>query len=229
MANKIDLTKLKQEIDKSKKESQAKATPLNNASISPRDAFLHGLVESLHSGRETISTTLVKHVDNKTAEKKQEKARLPISQTAPSLTENVPPVAQPPSTVGVDREAQMYADFEKMKRQTLAESINQYTGQQQTNMPPVVNYNGQQLLTSIPQQQVPTGNINEGVLVESVKEIVNNHLIESLSPILEDTIKGTIIEIFAQERIKEVIEENKEMIKDIVYETIRELQRRKKK
>ena len=70
--------------------------------------------------------------------------------------------------------------------------------------------------------------LNEGYLVENVKKVVSNYLIENLGPIMEESIKSTILELYAVDRIKEVLTENKEMIKTIVYETIRELQAKKK-
>ena len=41
-------------------------------------------------------------------------------------------------------------------------------------------------------------------------------------------MKDVIIEMYAVERIKKVLTENKEIIKSIVYETIRELQAKSK-
>ena len=70
--------------------------------------------------------------------------------------------------------------------------------------------------------------INEGYLVENVKKIVDNYLIDNFGPVVEEAIKSTIIEMFAVERIKEVLTENREMIKTVVYETIKELQAKNK-
>ena len=151
------------------------------------------------------------------------------------LTQNIPQQQVGVVPDGVDREALLYADLEKRKRQTLAESIETVAGQLPNGgIPPVVNYNGQQLLTSLPQQATMQNqmgqpvSINEAALQENVRKLVNNHLVENLSPILEEAIKNTVIEMYAIERIKEVLYENKDLIKKVVYETIRELQKKKK-
>jgi hypothetical protein len=70
--------------------------------------------------------------------------------------------------------------------------------------------------------------LNEAYLIERVQKVVNNYLSENLAPIFEDAIKNTIIEMYAVERIKEVLTENREMIKSLVYETIREIQAKSK-
>jgi hypothetical protein len=57
---------------------------------------------------------------------------------------------------------------------------------------------------------------------------VNNYLIENFGPVVEEAIKSTILEMYAVERIKEVLHENKDLVKTIVYDTIRELQAKSK-
>jgi len=104
--------------------------------------------------------------------------------------------------------------LERKRKQTLAESIENFgkipaIGAPMQNNP---QYAGQ------PMQ------INEAYLTENVKNTVNNYLSENLGPIFEEAIKSTIIEMYAVERIKEVLTENKEMIKTLVYDTIREIQ-----
>ena len=70
--------------------------------------------------------------------------------------------------------------------------------------------------------------LNEQYLGESVKRIVNNYLIENFGPVVEEAIKSTILEMYAVERIKEVLTENKEMIKTIVIDVIKEIQAKSK-
>jgi hypothetical protein len=70
--------------------------------------------------------------------------------------------------------------------------------------------------------------LNEAYLTENVKKIVNNYLVENFGPVVEEAIKSTILEMYAVERIKEVLTENKEMVQKIVYDTIRELQAKSK-
>jgi hypothetical protein len=114
-----------------------------------------------------------------------------------------------------ERDEQLWADIEKRKKQTLAESIEGFNKTTNAPMNNVPTYTGGQP-------------INEGYLIENVKKIVNNYLIENFGPVIDEAIKSTIIEMYAVERIKEVLQENKEIIKTVVYETIRELQAKKK-
>lgn len=226
MAQKVNLDKLKDEIDSRKKGRSA-----DGSGAAPRDVFLHGLLESLEHGHETVSTSLIKTVDNTVAAKKGEKAKLPIAET---VSTPVGQPVQPKVEMSPERDHKLFEDMERMRKQTLADSINAVTGTAPTTpMPATVNYGGQQMLTSLPPTAtpgMPAGGvqINEAALVESVRQIVNNHLVENFGPILEDAIKNTVIEMYAVERIKEVLNENTDLIEKVVYATIRKLQNKKK-
>ena len=127
-----------------------------------------------------------------------------------------------------ERDQQFNTDMSKTT-QTLAESIQGFQGSNVQNQPPMVNYNGQQMLTSKPVNTQQVGaQVDDGTLNESVRKIVNNHLVENFGTVLEEAIKNTVIEMYAVERIKLVLNENKDLIKTVVYETIRELQKKKK-
>jgi len=118
-----------------------------------------------------------------------------------------------------ERDDQMYRDFQS-KNQTLAESMQQYinaptVGAPMRNQPP----------QGYAQQPVQ---INETFINENIKKAVNGYLAESLEPIIQEAFRDTIIEMYAVERIKEVLHENKEMIKGLVIEVIKEIQARNK-
>ena len=225
MAQKVNLDKLKNEIDSRKKER----TPAGSGAA-PRDVFLHGLLESLEHGHETASSSLIKTVGNEASIKKGEKAVLPIRDSVPTPAQT--PVARPqPIQESEERDHKLFEDMEKMRKQTLADSLNAITGNAPTAaMPSTVNYGGQQMLTSLPAGTSAGGvQINEAALTESVRQIVNNHLVENFAPVLEDAIKNTVIEMYAVERIKDVLNENTDLIEKIVYQTIRKLQNKTKK
>jgi len=225
MAQKVNLDKLKNEIDSRKKER----TPAGSGAA-PRDVFLHGLLESLEHGHETASSSLIKTVGNEASIKKGEKAVLPIRDSVPTPAQT--PVARPqPIQESEERDHKLFEDMEKMRKQTLADSLNAITGNAPTAaMPSTVNYGGQQMLTSLPAGTSAGGvQINEAALTESVRLIVNNHLVENFAPVLEDAIKNTVIEMYAVERIKDVLNENTDLIEKIVYQTIRKLQNKTKK
>jgi hypothetical protein len=226
MAQKVNLNKLKEEIDTRKKERNTVSSDLGEkvgVGVAPRDVFLHGLLESVKTGRETAATSLIKTVTNSAAKKKGDKPAHTISEA---------PVHTPNRTVEMspERDEQLFRDLEAKKNQTLAESIENFSGPKNTGAPRggTVNFNGQQFLTEVPagtgvQHAGGQVSINEEVLVNSVKKIVNNHLVENLSPVLEEAIQSTIIEMYAVERIKEVLTENRELLKEVVYEVIREI------
>ncbi len=82
-----------------------------------------------------------------------------------------------------------------------------------------------------PQQKQQYGGglmLNEAVINEAAIKAVNNYLTENLAFVLEGAIKETILDLYATERIKQVINETPEMIETIVVNTIRKIQDRNK-
>jgi hypothetical protein len=228
---KLDLNKLRDEIDKEKQNRIAVPSQFGESvsgrGVAPREEFLHGLVASLQTGKPTPSSNLLKVVENKVAEKHGEVKRHEINEVAPAPVQSRPK----PVDMSPERDEQLFADLEKKRKQTLAESISSFQGSVPTTpSPSTVNYGGQQYLTSMP-ANAPAGapmQLNEAALVENVKNVVNNYLSENLGAVFEEAIKGTIIEMYAVERIKEVLSENRDLIKSVVVETIREIQARNK-
>jgi len=216
MAQNINLNKLKNEIDNRKKEKNMVSSGLGEpvgVGVAPRDVFLNGLLESLQTGRETASSSLVKSVDNKVAVKHGESARLPVKEVA------APEQPRKPIDMSPERDEQLFADLEKKRKQTLAESMSSYIEAPKVGAP---------MSNQPPQQTGAPMQLNEQYLAENVKNIVNGYLTESLGPIFEEAIKGTIIEMYAVERIKEVLHENKDLIRTVVIETIKEIQQKNK-
>lgn len=216
--NKIDLNKLKEEIGGRKRERNMLPSKFGESvgsNVSPRDSFLYGLIESINTGKETASTALMKTVDNQVAVKKGENRKLPINETQYQQPQ---PNGRQPQRINendmYERDEQLFADLERRKNQTLAESINQYTG------------GANQMLNS--NTQYPTGQLNEVYFNENVKKVVNGYLSENFGPIVEEAIKSTILEMYAVERIREVLHENKDLIRTVVIDTIKEIQARNK-
>jgi len=221
MATKPDLNKLRVEIDNRKRERNTVSSPSGDgqdySGVSPRDKFLYELTESLKSGRDNASSNLVKTVNNKAVDKNGGGVKIPLNETPA-------PTHQPerinlgiPMDISPERDELLYRDLENKRKQTLSESMQGYISMPNTGRPMV--------------NQPPTNSsmqLNEAYLTENVKNIVNGYLTENLEPIFEEAIKSTIIEMYAVERIKEVLTENSEMIRTIVYETIREIQKKNK-
>lgn len=232
MAQKVDLNKLKAEIDNRKREKGIIPSNLGEGVVGsgPRDTFLNGLLMSLKTGKSTPSTNLIKVVENTVAEKHGGGTTHIIKEAVPvrQPTNNAHTTNSPQRIdMSPERDEQMFQDLAKKNNQTLAESISNFTGTHGgTPTSPVVDYAGKQYLTSPPQDAVLPQNLNEAALVESVRGMVNTHLSENLGSIFEEAIKNTIIEMYAVERIEEVLHGNKDLIKDVVVETIKEIQAR---
>jgi len=231
MAKKLDLNKLKDEIHKEKQNRNIIPSQLGETvghGVSPRDEFLSGLLAARETGQETPASTLIKVVENKMAEKNGSVKRHVVNETA-TIPQTTPTIDMSP-----DRDEQLYRDLEAKRKQTLAESISKFQNNAPAiTTPPTVNYGGKQFLTSAPTTTptVQTGvpmQINEAALVENVKNVVNGYLSENLNTVFEEAIKGTIIEMYAVERIQEVLNENRDLIKSVVVETIKEIQARSK-
>lgn len=220
MSGKIDINKLKSEIDSRKKEKLNVSERLGESNGSgriPKNTFLNGLLKSLDSGRETSATQRLKLVENAVAVKNGEKARFNVSKTPIETPINVPSKNiqhHDVDDLSQERDYLMYENFNRKKSQTLSDSLANYSNNQQS----VTNENYKK-----PQM------INESYLNETVENIVNRKLSEGLESIVETAMKNVIFNIYSGEKMKETLHENSDLIKKIVYETIRELQDKKKK
>lgn len=231
MANTPDLNKLKSEIQSRKDSRNTVPSQLGESvgvGIAPRDTFLHELNQSLKTGQSTPSINLIKSVENKVAEKNNESPKHIINESPSHRATPSQPVN--PAGYSEDREEKLYRDLEKNRQLTLADSINNANGGGASTGKQNTVFNGQQYLNAPPAgyQQQPQ-QMNEGVLNESVQNIVNGYLTENLGSVFEGAIKDTIIEMYAVERIKSVLDENRDLIKNVVYEAIREIQAKNKK
>lgn len=223
MAKNLDLNKIKDEIDTRKKEKNMVSSKLGESvgsGVAPRDTFLNGLITSLHTGKETPSSSLIKLVENKVAAKHGEVARHSVDEVAvatqPIPQRNIP--QRETVDMSPERDEMLFADLERKRKQTLTESMQGYMGGNAQANQPTPKHN----TTSQPMQ------LNEEYLVENVKKIVDNYLIENFGPIIEEAIKSTILEMYAVERIKEVLTDNREIIKTVVLDTFRELRDKNK-
>jgi hypothetical protein len=222
MIKKPDLNKLQEEISARKKQKNMMSSSLGeNVGVPPKDTFLNGLLEAYRSGRETPSTNLIKKIDIKVAEKKDETPKMSAPRTIPRQVPQHPQAINEIGEVGMmpERDEQMYRDFQS-KNKTLVESIQEYI-----NAPVVGAPMRNQFSQGYVQQPVQ---INEMFINENIKKAVNNYLAESLEPIIQEAFRDTIIEMYSVERIKEVLRENKEMVKGLVIEVIKEIQARNK-
>lgn len=221
MAGKPNLNKLQEEISNRKKQKNGVSSSLGEnvgSGVAPRDVFLHGLMEAYRAGRENASTNLVKTVEVKVAEKKGETPKMSAPRPVERQPQQRPRAINELAEVDMmpERDDLMYRDFETKKNQTLAQSMEQYF-----NVPAV----GAPMRNQPNQQPVQ---LNEAFINENLKKAVNNYLGESLEPIIQEVFRDTIIEMYSVQRIKEVLLENKEILKKVVYEVVKEIQAKAK-
>ncbi|MDA3780824.1 MAG: hypothetical protein PF487_11495 [Bacteroidales bacterium] len=233
--NKLDLNKIKDEIHKEKQSRNTSPSQLSGSvstGVAPRDEFLHGLRESLDKGVATPSSNLIKNVGNKVATKNGESIKHTMTENKPIQPTNPRKSVSEPVNMSPERDEQLFADLENKRKQTLAESIASYTekqgGKQQSSS---VDFNGTQYLTSSP-SATATGQHSSASqprqMNEEVKNVVNDYLSENLGTVFEEAIKSTVIEMYAVERIKDVLSENKDLIGSVVKDVIREIQAKNK-
>jgi hypothetical protein len=210
----IDLSKFKtnlsSEIDRRKTDEKNGVPTTPN--LAPKDSFLFKLKESLDYGRANESVNILKSVDNKLSIAGGELPKFNVVENIP-LEYHEDPIKSNSidGMMSPERDELLFSNFGKITKKPLSES--QYAGNT-----PTQNYK-----QSITKSMIDEGSINEGV-----KGAVNKYLNENLSPVLEEAIRSTVIEMYAVERIKEVLHENKEMIKAVVVEVIREIQSKNK-
>lgn len=213
--NKFNLDGIKQEMEARRTERNSVSEQLGESIANngqTKDGFLDGLLTSFKTGKETHSTKRIKLIENKVDIKEGK---------APKFKENHEELAEINNRVAPkdnimlpdgDRDELMYAKLGEKARgggQSLSESLMDISGS-----------NKKSNLSN--QQNQPTA------LTEGVKNVVNNYLAENFGLIVEESIKNTILEMYAVDRIKQVLFENKALIKGVVLEILRDMKAKQK-
>lgn len=209
--NAVDLSKLREEIDSRKKVNNVGNQ--GSGGKAAKDTFLNELLTSVKTGQESRSTKILKMVEQKAVEKTGDKPT--SSSRGETMVEaigkhsgggNTAPT--PPEYTGdEDRDHLLHEEYNRRMKEMFGEGAKELMPKQSQQAKPQ------------PKQQ-----INEEYLVDMVKKTIS----ENFAPVVEQAMKEAIVEIYATERIKDVIQENESLIKNIVINTIRELQRKKK-
>ena len=207
--SKLNLNKLKEEIDRRKSQGVSEGIVSNK-----NKNFLNQLRRSFETGVHTESVDKIKTVANKASEKVHDK--FGVNEKKPFSNVNEIPVEQPKQraiiTDDYNRENKMFDSFQQSNKQTLAQALESQIGGGQQKMNP----------------QNTSTQINEQVLINKIDERLNNYLVENIGEIFNDSIKNVILEHFTKEKIKEVILENNDLIRESVIGVIRDLQKKKK-
>ncbi len=199
---KTDLSKLKEEISKRKSIKQ----DANGNNIKPKDVILNGLLESLNSGRETVATQKIKMVTNEAAVKKSEP--IVYKDVNKTNTPNVNQRQQIPINENIvdnsgDRDMKFYDEVDKLSKKF-------------NNKNSLLNYNQ-------PEQQTYQGTpvLNE----EVVKKVITNNF----SHLIDEALKDSIIKIYTEEHIRDILSENEYLIKKVVINTLKEISKKTRK
>ncbi len=224
MANKFNLEGIKEEMATRRSERNSVSEQLGEPIVSgqAKDGFLNGLITSFNTGRETHATKRIKLIENKIDIKEGKTPKFKesgddivslqdVNQNRSSNRNNLNiNTSMSPEMAEASRDELMYADMNKKVLrggQSLSESLMSVGGQGAHN-------------NATP---IQSAQLNEGI-----KNVVNNYLAENFGLIVEESIKSTILEMYAVERIKEVLQENKGMIKSIMMEIIKETKAKQK-
>ncbi len=213
---KINLDQLKNEIDIRNQEKGIVSIG-GNTGISRKDNFLSELKTSLHHGVDTPAIQTIKIIENKAAAKNKERPIHNLNGDAPTPIRQGQPLPQGQrGYISEDRDEQMFNDLNKKVKNSngLYNTINEMAGYEQPQQKQ--NYGGGLML-------------NEGAINEAAIKAVNNYLTENLAFVLEGAIKETILDLYAMDRIKQVINESPEMMEGIIINTLRKLQNKSKK
>lgn len=235
MAGGIDLNKLKSGIAERKKELSVRTNALGETVQVKQtgDAFLRELMHSATTGAETHASVKVKTVDQLAEAKITGKAVDPnllghVATSAP--TQSIQQPAQVNAHIPTATEVARMSEAKRIREQSnnnynqtvgqpasnvgVADAISQYQNMGRVGTP----MNNQGMLT---EQQI-MGNAPAQIIVEQTQQILN----ENFGHLFAEAMKNSIIESYKAEVIKIGLDENREYIREIVVETILELQKR---
>lgn len=206
--NKIDLSKLKEEIEY--KKNVGVINQINDNPKFSRNKWLNDLVESRTTGskNETVQKIekIVKRSDDVIVD---EFGNPKLKPNAPkTVDENYIKHIQQPQTVHREqvqptydeRDEKMFDRFNKSNK-GLYDSINEV-------VKPMINNNQQQ------HSNGANSPINEDILHRGI----DSYLSKNISPLLEQMMKNVIVETYERERIKKVLKENPEIIEGYINE-----------
>lgn len=250
----MDFTDIKKHIEDARNENKKKREALGEATGVPvaSDNFLHELRKSVVTGQPNNVSQKVAAVNEMTMVKSGEKAeanpnvinaavnnpapvpqapqvqapQMPPQQYAPQkpayLNEHGIPVdeygrpvgmpAQPQVGTPQDFDAQFSAEIARKQKEMELVRSKYYGG----NPPPMT------------EQQVPQQAGARDLITERVEQKFDDFLSHQFGQILAEAEKNSILETYKRERVKDVLVENKDIIKTLVVEVIKELQSKKK-
>lgn len=217
---KIDLNKLREEIDNKKSQQNILNKQLGVNVKQPKKRFLQGLLEAHQTMRETDE---VKHV-KKVVHRSDEMAGGDISKHISPKPKAQPKqnYVQPPTPVNeynvppqqsYERDDDLYSEIERRTReynqslgkQIFPENPQQYNQYLQPNQQPQIQYN------------------QNGGFEDNVINVMEKYFGNNMVTILQDIITN----MFTNEKIRNGIINNEDIVREIVINTIKDLKKKK--
>lgn len=216
MSDKLDLKNLKREIDARKKEMGDNLSEGKINDKVAKDRFLNGLLNSLNSGQPTEASQRIKAVDE-SAEKKilTKKGGVPTSGKSSSMSEELATL-QPNTSASVNNVPTNAPDRDELLNEEYKRREKEYLDGLRAGYG---NPNPNPNVQASSQQHFSHGNLNE-----SVKRVID----ENFAHIVGEALKDAIVEVYTNEKVREIMLENRDTIRKVVIETIRDLQKKKK-
>lgn len=251
----MDFQELKNKVDKERErrlsEGQARGDVMPQSSA-PKDSLLHELQMSLRTGQPSKMVENMRQVDRVANTKAGASGKPPqvgggslndaLSQhiSAPPKNNNYPPQQQHPQQPRQQmneqvnpRDSAFDQQFQQRPRSqgSLSEQLGQIGGNYQNPQQQMMEAYQQMGCTNQPMQQQQYApqqqqNQNPNQINEQVNQALQNVDFGSL---LQESLKNTVMEMYAMEKIQKSLLENKDVIKKIVKETLIELSQSKKK
>lgn len=239
---KLDLAKLRDTIDNKKQELTTRKSALGESTIIPvtGDQFLKELVHTRQTGQQTGASVKVKAV-NDVAE-----AKLAGKTVNPSILEHVissaptqsiqPEIQQANGHIPSAAEVARMNEVKRIREQSennynkpmgqpstlgVADAISQYQNMGRVGTPMQPNQGGMLNEQQMMQNQMAAGAPSQ-LIIEQTQQILN----ENFGHLFAESMKNAIIESYKANVIKTALIENKDYIREIVVETILDLQKR---
>lgn len=194
---KIDVDKLKQDIEKKKSEITMKNNSLGYQSVQPKRRFLHGLAEARRTLQENEETKHIKSVDyvaNKKSPVDNIKSHLDVPTQQPK--QHIP---QPRINYNEDR---FDSEFDMRMNTMMSKS---------GNMPLADAMHG--YMQTQPQQYMSQTNTVMGGNSQLNEELVNE-------------IRNTVVDMFFYDKMRKSIKDNEDLIREIVIDVIKSLKKK---
>jgi len=170
-------------------------------------------LKSRDSGRPSHATKVIELLAEKKDPNELQNDYRKIVNESPDIISNTTPTpraaTRPPVNIdNRDRDEKLFENFGKKSNRTLAESITEFASPEIKEK--IVN------------------SPNAGTTSANIEKLVAAYLAENLEVLMEDTINSTLLEMYSNERIKKGIQENRDTIRTMVIEAIREIQNNQK-